>query len=211
MKIGIIGSGNIGGTVARLLVAAGHEVAIANSRGPQTLGELVGKLGAQAHAATVADAAAFGEIVLVAIPLYAATELPPEPFVGKLVIDANNYYPARDGNVGGLDEAHTTSSELLAAHLPGAEVVKAFNTMYFKTLATDGKPKVPRADRLTLFVAGDDAAAKAKVSGLIEQLGFAALDTGTLAAGGALQQPGSSLYNRPMRLAEAEPELARRR
>lgn len=207
MRVGIIGSGNIGSTVARLLAAAGHEVAIANSRGPESLAGLVAELGDGAQAATVAQAAQFGELVLVAIPLRAYDELPPEAFAGRIVIDANNYYPGRDGQIAALEDGSTTSSEMLAAHLPEAHVVKAFNTMYFRTLATEGRPDAPPEERLALFLAGDDEAAKQRVAELIEQLGFAAVDTGTLAEGGALQQPGSPIYNQPMTPSEARRRL----
>jgi 8-hydroxy-5-deazaflavin:NADPH oxidoreductase len=209
MDIGIIGSGHIGATAARLFVSAGHDVAIANSRGPESLQDLVAELGKEARATSVEEAAAFGEMVLVAIPLRAYRELPAEAFGERIVIDANNYYPGRDGQIEALDEGRTTSSELLAAHLPGARVVKAFNTMYFETLASRGAPDGPRDERLVLFVAGDDPEAKRRVADLIEQLGFAAVDTGSLAEGGARQQPGSPIYNEPMTPPEAQRQLAR--
>ncbi len=208
MRVGIIGSGRIGATVARLAVEAGHEVAIANSRGPESLAGLVAELGERARAASVEEAATFGEVVLVAIPLHAYGGLPPAAFAGKVVIDANNYYAGRDGIIAELDDDTATSSELLVAHLPGAQVVKAFNTIHFETLATEGKPGAPREQRLAIVVAGDQADAKRRVSELIEQMGFAAVDTGSLAEGGRLQQPGALFFNRPMRLAEAEQELA---
>jgi predicted dinucleotide-binding enzyme len=209
MRIGIIGSGNIGGTAARLFAAAGHDVAVANSRGPESLAGLVGELGDRGRAAEVEEAAAFGDVVLVAVPLRAYTDLSPAPFRHKIVIDANNYYAGRDGRRDELEDDTTTSSELLAAHLDDARVVKAFNTMYFRTLAAEGRPDAPRDERLVLFVAGDDVEAKARVSKLIEQIGFAAVDTGPLAEGGRKQQPGSPLYNEPMTAAEAEERLAR--
>jgi predicted dinucleotide-binding enzyme len=208
MRIGIIGSGRIGATVAHLLVCAGHEVAIANSRGPESLTDLVADLGATARAAAgVEAAAAFGDAVLVAIPLHAAGGLPADAFDGKVVIDANNYYPGRDGDIAALDDDTSTSSELLAAQLPGARVVKAFNTMFFETLAGEGMPGAPRHQRLALFVAGDDADAKRLVSELVEELGFAAIDTGGL-ADSRVQQPGGAVYNRALNGAEAEVVLA---
>jgi 8-hydroxy-5-deazaflavin:NADPH oxidoreductase len=204
MRIGIIGSGNIGSTTARLFANAGHEVTIANSRGPESLGELVGELGPKAKAATVAEAARDSEVVLVAVPLKAYPDLPAEAFAGKIVIDANNYYPQRDGNVPELDTEATTSSELLARHLSGARIVKAFNTMNFRPLGSEGRPDAPRAERLAMYLAGDDAAAKQVVAGLIEEIGFAPVDTGSLREGGARQQPGSPIYNNPMTAEEAE-------
>jgi predicted dinucleotide-binding enzyme len=188
-------------------VAAGHEVAIANSRGPETLGDLVAELGANAHAATVEDAAAFGEIDLVAIPLKRIDELPPAPFAGKVVIDANNYYAGRDGEIAELESDETTSSELLAAHLPGAVVVKAFNTMAAGTVVSAARPDAPVGERLALLVAGDDAEAKRRVGDLIEAIGFAPVDTGLLAEGGRRQQPGAPLYGAEVSTAEAREEL----
>jgi hypothetical protein len=205
MKIGIIGSGMIGATAARLFVKAGHEVAISNSRGPESLKELVQELGSRCRATSVEDAATFGEVVLLAIPLKAYGTLPRAQLSGKIVIDAMNYYPQRDGQ---LDFKGYTSSEFVAQHLTGARVVKAFNTMYFKPLLQDGKPGAPPEERLVLFVAGDDTEAKQTVSHLIEQLGFTPMDTGTLATGGKRQQPGTAIYNRLMRPSEAREALS---
>jgi predicted dinucleotide-binding enzyme len=196
MNIGIIGSGNIGATAARLFITAGHSVAISNSRGPETLQSLVAELGAQAHAATVEDAAKFGELVLIAIPFLNYRTLPPAAFSGKIVIDAENYSPQRDGNIPELDADRTTSSELLAVHLPEARVIKAFNTIPSQDLATEGNTSLPMDERRAIFVAGDDAEAKRLVMNLIEQIGFGAVDTGTLAAGGRRQQPGTEIYGR---------------
>ena len=207
MKIGIIGSGNIGSAAASQFVRAGHAVAIANSRGPDSLSELVDQLGHRAEAATVEDAARFGELVLVAIPLGRIGELSPEPFAGKVVIDANNYYPSRDGQIEELDRDEATSSELLARHLEGATVIKAFNTIQARKLAEDGRPDLPPDERITIFVAGDDQEAKRRVMDLVDEIGFAALDTGSLADGGRRQQPGSAVYTELLRPAEARKRL----
>jgi 8-hydroxy-5-deazaflavin:NADPH oxidoreductase len=203
MRIGIIGGGKIGATAAQLFVEAGHEVSIANSRGPETLREVVDDLGPRARAADPADAAAFGELVLVAIPFGRYRELPAEPLADKTVIDAMNYYPRRDGNYPELDEDRTTSSELLAAHLPRSRVIKAFNTMVWSTLRDRGE-QGPRDERLALFVAGDDPESKDRVTRLIEEIGFAAVDTGGLAEGGRRQQMGSPLIARDVTAREAE-------
>ena len=206
MKIGIIGSGMIGATAARLFVRAGHQVAISNSRGPASLASLVESLGAKARAASSEDAASFGEVVLVAIP-YGKYQTIPEKFLqGKVVVDAMNYYPQRDGRI---EFGGAASTELVGRYLPGARVVKAFNTMYYETLATKGQPEDPVEDRLALFVASDDAGAKAIVSRLIEEIGFAPVDTGSLHEGGLLQQPGSPIYNHPMTGREARAALGR--
>ena len=208
VAVGIIGSGRIGATVARLLVAAGYEVGIANSRGPDSLGELVAELGGRARASTVAEAASAGELILVAIPLHAIDQLPGEAFAGRVAIDANNYYAGRDGTIAELEDDRTTSSELLAAQLPGAHVIKAFNTLTSATLGSGGRPDTPLDERLAIALAGDDAGAKQRVTELIERLGFAPLDTGSLAEGGRLQQPGALFFNRPMTLAEATHALS---
>jgi 8-hydroxy-5-deazaflavin:NADPH oxidoreductase len=204
MNIGIVGSGNIGATAARLFAAAGHEVAVSNSRGPETLEGLVAAIGPRARASTVEEAADFGQVVLVAIPFFAYETLPTDLLAGKIVVDAMNYYPGRDGE---MDLDGLGSSELLARHLPDARVVKAFNTMYFETLGSGGRPDAPTTERLVLFVAGDDAEAKAVVSGLIEEIGFAPVDVGTL-EDGRKQHPGSPIYNVPMNEAQAREELA---
>jgi len=204
MKIGIIGSGRIGATTARLFAGAGHEVAIANSRGPESLTEVVKDIGPRARAATVEDAARTGDVVMVAIPLRAYPDLPAEAFAGKIVIDADNYYPERDGKIAELERGETTSSELLARHLAGARVVKAFNTMNFRPLGSEGRPDAPRAERLAIYVAGDDDDAKRVVAGLIDEIGFAPIDTGSLHEGGARQQPGAPIYNNPMTAQDAE-------
>jgi len=211
MKIGIIGSGNIGATTARLFAGAGHDVTIANSRGPESLAELVGDLGPNAQAATVEDAARASDVVLIAIPLRAYPDLPAEAFAGKVVIDANNYYPQRDGQIPELDREETTSSELLARHLAGARIVKSFNTMNFRPLGSDGRPDAPRAERLAMYLAGDDEGAKEIVAGLIDEVGFAPVDTGSLHEGGVRQQPGSPIYNNPMPAEEAEAAVTSRR
>src|SRR6188472_4067948 len=166
MQIGIVGAGRIGGTLATLFTRAGHQVALANSRAPETLTDEVAALGPNVHAATAADAAAFGELVVVAVPLKAYSALPPEPFAGSIVVDANNYYPQRDGQIPELDSKSATSTELLARHLPAARVLKAFNTIYYAHLRDRGSPDAPAADRYAIPVAGDDAGAKAVLTGL---------------------------------------------
>ena len=209
MKIGIVGSGNIGGTLTKLLAGHGHEVAVANTRGPDSLADLVADAGDGARAATVEEAIDFGDLVVVAVPVYAYADLPNDGVDGKIVVDAGNYYPARDGGIEALENDETTSTELLGDRLRGARLVKAFNTMNFRTLAADGRPGAPREERLALFLAGDDEHAKSVVAELIEELGFAAVDTGSLAEGGRRQQPGAVVYNTPMRAGDAEAALSR--
>ena len=201
MRIGIIGSGKIGGTAARLFVKAGHEVAVANSRGPESLRGLIAELGTRAHAASAADAAQFGEAVLLAAPWRNPEALPdPSLVAGKIVIDAMNQYRP-DFSL--YDLGDSTSTEETARRLPGARLVKAFNTIHYQHLATAGRPDLPVAQRHAIFVAGDDEEAKSTVMKLIESIGFAPVDTGSLREGGRRQQPGSPIYNRPMTGREA--------
>jgi predicted dinucleotide-binding enzyme len=177
MKIGIIGSGHIGGTLTRRLQAAGHRVTVANSRGPETLTDLTGETGATAGTAT--EAVAAGDVVVVAVPLRAVPELPAAPFDGKIVIDANNYYPQRDGHIASLDAKRVTSSRWVADLLPGARVVKVFNNIYAQHLLEGGRP-AGAPGRIALPVASDDAEAKQVVVGLVEDLGFDPVDAGSL-------------------------------
>lgn len=203
MKIGIIGAGYIGGSAAKLFAKAGHEVAIANSRGPETLTDLIAEIGGGAKAVSVEEAANFGDVVLVSIPLGRYQELPAAAFDGKIVIDSNNYYPDRDGQIAELDADETTSSELLQNHLKGARVVKAFNTIWFEHLKTQGNTDLPVDQRRVIFVAGNDDEAKKTVSKLIEEIGFGAYDSGSLREGGKNQQPGTAIYNRDVTVREA--------
>ncbi|MFJ2645877.1 NADPH-dependent F420 reductase [Streptomyces sp. NPDC087420] len=190
--LGLIGSGHIGSTLARIAVANGLDVVLSNSRGPETLVDLVAELGPHAKAGTPAEAAAAGDWVVVTIPLKAYQQVPVEPLVGKTVLDTNNYYAARDGNLPELD-AGTTSSELLQAHLEGAHVVKAFNNIYFEHLAVLSRPK-GAPDRSALPIAGD-AEGKARAVELLDTLGFDAVDAGPLAEGWRYG-PGTDAYGR---------------
>ena len=187
MTIGFIGAGNIGSQVARLAVRSGHQVVLSNSRGPGTLADLVAELAPNARAATPEEAAAAGDIVVVSIPLRHYQSVPVEPLAGTIVIDTNNYYPQRDGNIPELDNESTTTSELLQAHLATSKVVKAFNHIYAAQLTTDGKPGGTK-DRRALVVAGDDAGAKATVTGLLDQFGFDTVDAGALKEGWRIQR-----------------------
>jgi len=185
--IGFIGSGHIGSTVARLAVAAGYDVVMSNSRGPDTLTDLVTELGDHASAGTPEEAAVAGDVVVVTVPLRAYRDVPVVPLAGKIVIDTNNYYPQRDGHFPELDEESVTTSELLQRHLPGSRVVKAFNNIYFRALGSLNRP-AGAPDRSALPIAGDDADAKAAVTDLLDRIGYDVVDVGPLAEGWRYQR-----------------------
>ena len=200
-RIGIIGAGMIGSTAARLFVKAGHEVAVSNSRGPESLDALVGELGPQTRALTPTGAACWADIVLLAVPFRNPEGLPPgDSVAGKIVIDAMNPYTL-DGKV--IDLGESTSSEETRMRLPDARLVKAFNTIWYKHLAERGRTDLPIDDRHAIFVAGDDEDAKRIVMTLIEEIGFGPVDTGSLVEGGRRQQPDTPLYNKVLTVRDA--------
>jgi predicted dinucleotide-binding enzyme len=185
--IGLIGAGHIGSQLARLAVRHGYDVVVSNSRGPETLKELVSELGPRARASTPREAAEAGDIVVVTIPLKNIGDLPPAPLTGKIVIDTNNYYPERDGHIAELDEERTTTAELLQRHLPNSKVVKAFNHIYAAELTTHGQP-AGTPNRRALAIAGSDAEAKRVVAQLIDQFGFDVVDIGPLSDSWRIQR-----------------------
>jgi predicted dinucleotide-binding enzyme len=194
MRIGVLGAGHLGGTLARHLVAAGHEVDIANSRDPETLRPLVAHLGGHAHPTTVPEAVRVGEVLVLAVPYGHVGDLPADGTGGKVLVDATNYEPDRDGHRQPLDAGTVTSSEAVQACFPTARVVKAFNTMrweHLRDLARTGGAAV----RYGIPVCGDDPAAKRVVFDLVEQFGFEPVDAGDLDAGGRRQQPGGDLFD----------------
>jgi 8-hydroxy-5-deazaflavin:NADPH oxidoreductase len=193
--VGFIGSGRIGGTVARLSVAAGHTVWMSNSRGPGTLKDLIADLGPMAQACSPDDAAEAGDLVVVATPLAAVSHVPVRPVVDKAVVDANNYYPQRDGHIADLDSRQLTSSELLQRHVPGASVVKVFNNIYYRHLGSLARP-AGALDRSYLPIAGDNAQAKSAVTQFLDSIGYGAVDYGPLAESWR-QQPGEPVYGSP--------------
>ncbi|WP_040337167.1 NADPH-dependent F420 reductase [Candidatus Blastococcus massiliensis] len=185
--LGLIGSGLIGSGIARLAVAAGYDVVLSNSRGPETLADLVAELGPNARAATPAEAAEAGDLVVVSVPLKAYREVPVEPLRGKVVIDTNNYYAQRDGQIPELDDESTTVSELLQAHLPESRVVKCFNNVPAAGMVPLAEP-AGDPDRSVLAIAGDDAGAKETVTDFLDAIGYDAYDVGPLAEGWRYQR-----------------------
>jgi predicted dinucleotide-binding enzyme len=205
MNIGIIGSGQIGSTLARHLTALGHRVLIANSRGPASLAELAAETGATA--ATVEQAARAHDVVIIAVPEKAVPELPRGILASTaaIVVDTGNYYPSRDGRIAEIDGG-LPESEWVARVL-GQPVVKAFNNILANSLATRGVP-TSTPSRVCLSVAGDDERAKAVVLGLFEALGFDGIDAGTLADSWR-QQPGTPAYCRDLDTPSLKAALAR--
>jgi hypothetical protein len=206
MRIGIIGAGMIGGTLARRLVQLGHDVAIANSRGPETLRGLAAETGAKA--VTAREAARHGEIVIVTIPERVIPDLPKDLFAGVpadvAVVDTGNYYPVRDGSIAALEQGLPESAWV--AQQLGRPVVKAFNNIFFRSLGERGLPK-GTPGRVALPVAGDPPAARAKVLALVEELGFDAVDAGSLEDSWR-QQPGTPCYTHDLDAARLKVALA---
>ena len=193
--IGLIGAGHIGSQLARLAVQHGYDVVLSNSRGPESLKDLVNELGPRARAGTSQQAAEAGDIVVVTIPLKSIGDVPAAPLQGKIVIDTNNYYPQRDGQIPALDDESTTVSELLQSHLPQSHVVKAFNHIGAGDLTTQGTP-AGTPDRRALAVAGDSDEARAAVAELIDELGFDTVDVGPLAEGWRYQRDTAAYVQR---------------
>ncbi len=206
MRIGIIGAGHIGGTLTHRLRALGHEVAVANSRGPETRDELAQETGTRA--VTVAEAPRGAELVIVTIPEYAVRELPRDLFQDVPpevpVVDTGNYYPQRDGRIAEI-EAGLPESRWVERQL-GRPVIKAFNTIHAKNLMELGRPR-GSAERLALPVAGDDAAAKHVVLRLVDELGFDPVDAGGLDESWR-QQPGTPVYGQKLDAAATQRALA---
>src|SRR6266540_5994908 len=169
--VGIIGSGQIGSTIARLAIEAGHQIVLSNSRGPETLAGTIAELGPRATAATSAEAAAAGDIAVVAVPVKAFPDLPTAALAGKTIIDTCNYGPERDGHIPELDSNSVTSSELLLRYIPDAMLVKAFNNIWYKHLLSLARP-AGAADRSYLPIAGDSASAKEAVTDFIASIGY---------------------------------------
>lgn len=204
MKIGMIGAGMIARAVAAVAIKHGHEVMVSNTRTPDTLFSLTGTLGCKAGSPR--EAAEFGDIVLVAIPLKTYQTIPVVPLEGKIVLDATNYYPERDGHIGELDRDEITTSELLARHLPKSKVVKVFNAIQAAHIESAGRP-ADSPDRRAHPIAGEDAAAKKVVADLLDQFGFDVVDAGPLEEGRRFQKD-TPAYCVPMDFRKLQEALA---
>jgi len=193
--IGIIGSGPIGSTIARFAVAAGINVVISNSRGKESLSELVAELGPLARAGSPDEAASAGEIVIAAIPLFAYEKLPAESLKDKIVIDTINYYPIRDGQIANLDSGKFTTSELVQQHLKDSKVVKGLHNQDAPHLNINAS-RNDRKKRTTLPIAGNDKKAIAIVSEFLDMIGYNSIDAGSLADSWRIE-PGMPIYLSP--------------
>lgn len=202
MKIGIIGSGNIGGTLGQHWAKVGHEVMF-SSRNPEQLQSMAEAAGAKVG--TVEEAAAFGEVILLAIPFGKVPEVAQQVgrLDGKILIDAANPYPQRDGNVAQqvIDDDSQTATGFVASQFPGAQTVKAFNSIYYKVL--EEQAFRAGSDRIAVQICSDDPQAKQTVKQLIEEIGFAPQDLGNLSSS-TLFEPDAPLYNKNLKISEAE-------
>ena len=204
MKIGFIGAGFMSRGLAEHALANGHEVMLSNSRGLKSLRSAKAVL--KCEIGTTADAAAFGEVIFVAVPLDAIEDLPRDLVAGKILVDLCNHYPERDGPMPDIETGVQTTSGYLAVHFEGAQVVKAFNAIMAKDLAADGRPQGD-PERRGLPFAGDDEAAKAIVAGMIDAFGFDPVDVGPLAEGWRFER-ARPVYCVPMDAKAMQEQLA---
>ncbi|MCC4909497.1 NADPH-dependent F420 reductase [Microbacterium sp. cx-59] len=205
--VGIIGAGHIGSALARGLVDRGYDVVISNSRGPETLADLVADLGPRATAGTPQDAAERGDWAIVTVPLRALESVPVEPLAGKIVLDTNNYYWERDGRIAALDEKRTTTSQMLQEHLPASIVAKAFNHIMSGDILTDGTP-AGTPGRRALATASDSAEGSAFVTAIYDEFGFDTVNIGPLADSWRVERDRPAYVVR-QDAAELEANLAR--
>jgi 8-hydroxy-5-deazaflavin:NADPH oxidoreductase len=205
--VGIIGAGHIGSTLAEGLVQRGYDVVISNSRGPETLADLVGRLGDKARAATAAEAADAADWAIVTVPLKALDAVPVEELAGKIVLDTNNYYWERDGHIAALDDKKTTTSGMLQEHLSGSKVAKAFNHIMSTQILTDGTPAGTQGRR-ALATASDFDDAAEFVTGVYDQFGFDTVNIGPLADSWRVERDQPA-YVVPQNAEELEANLAR--
>jgi 8-hydroxy-5-deazaflavin:NADPH oxidoreductase len=200
MKISVIGAGNMGGNLACLLVKSGHEIALVNSRGPDSLQNFANELGSKLHPVNLTEAISYASLIILSVHWRSIDSLPVFSVPGKIIVDTTNPYKD-DGTF--FDLGDDIPSTKVIKHFPGGMVVKAFNTIWFKHLTEKANSKLPLEERRVIPVAGDDINAKNTVSKLIEEIGFAPLDTGSLREGSQLQGVNGVLYNRELTLKEA--------
>ncbi|BFM25842.1 NADPH-dependent F420 reductase [Microbacterium sp. che218] len=205
--VGIIGAGNIGSALAKGFTGLGYDVVIANSRGPETLSDLVAEVGDKARAATAQEAAEAGDIVVVTVPLKAIDAVPVAPLVGKTVLDTNNYYFERDGHIAELDQKKTTTSQMLQEHLPQSTVVKAFNHIPAVDITTDGSP-AGTENRRALATSSDSDEAVALVTRIYDEFGFDTVNVGPLSESWRVERDQPAYVVRQNR-DELEKNLAR--
>lgn len=205
--IGIIGAGNIGSQVARKAIESGYDVVISNSRGPETLKDLVAELGPKATAGTAFQAAEAADIAVVAVPLKAYAKVPVEPLAGKIVIDTNNYYFERDGHIDALDNGEATVTGLLQEHLPTSRVAKGFNHITAADITADGFPSGD-PERRALATSSDFADAAAFVTGLYDEFGFDTVNIGPLSESWRVERDRPA-YGVRQSAAELEVNLAK--
>lgn len=201
--IGIIGAGQIGGTLTRLLDEAGFQTHLANSRGPASLDDVIAGL-SRAKAATVESAIGEADLVIEAIPFGRVVGLPPAPLKGKILVSASNYYPSRDGSI---DLQGLSQTEFVARKFPATTIVKAFNTIYWEHLRDQGDRSLPLDRRRAIPIAGDDGDALDAVAALVEKIGFGPLTIGSLAETKGLVEPGGELYNVDLTVAQAQKKV----
>ncbi|AYG03973.1 NADPH-dependent F420 reductase [Gryllotalpicola protaetiae] len=204
--LGFVGAGQIGGTVARLAAQLGYNVVVSNSRAPETLADLVAEIGPNARAAWAAEASAAADIAFVSIPLKNIWQLDPAPLAGKIVLETNNYYPARDGQIVALDEERATTTGLLQEHLPESRVVKAFNHINWRHIPVQGLP-AGDPGRRALAIASDHADALEFARRFYDELGFDAVDIGSVAESWRAERD-TPAYGPRLTAAELEAALA---
>jgi len=176
--LGFVGSGQIGGTVARIAAQLGYPVVVSNSRAPETLSDLVAEIAAQggdARAAWAAEASAAADVAMVSIPLKNIWDVDPAPLAGKIVLETNNYYPVRDGRIAAIDDEQNTTTGLLQDHLPESRVVKIFNHINWKHIPTHAAPSGD-PKRRAVAIASDHADALEFARTLLDQFGFDAVE-----------------------------------
>lgn len=205
--LGIIGAGNIGSQVARAAVTAGYDVVVSNSRGPETLSDLVAELGPRAKAATSQEAGAAGDVVVVTVPLHALDQVPVDELAGKVVLDTNNYYFERDGHIEALDKGETTTSEMLQRHLPTSKVAKAFNHIAANDITTDTAP-AGAPNRRALATASDFPEAAEFVTKFYDEIGFDTVNVGKLSESWRVERDRPAYVTR-QNVAELEANLAK--